>query len=200
MQKVKIAIVYHSRWGHTRAVAIHLAASMCSESTEIHLVPVEEASEKMQLLHDAHTIVFGCPTYFGNVSAGFKEFMEHTASFWYQQKWNNKLSAGFTNSSTASGDKLNTLIALSLFAAQHGMTWISQGVLPRFINDQQTDGQNRLGSYLGLMTQSDNNLKAIGTIHPGDSLTTELFAQRIVDTTVRYTSQAMNNKSVETIK
>lgn len=185
MEKGNISIVYHSQQGHTKQVAQILAQSMSSELTDVNLVDVEDVATSMELLHESDTIIFGCPTYFGNVSADFKQFMERTGKFWYKQLWKDKLAAGFTLSSTTNGDKLNTLISLSLFAAQHSMLWISQGILPRFCNDEQTDGQNRLASYLGLMVQCANG-SDVQPLHPGDLLTIELFAQRIVDITLKY--------------
>lgn len=186
MRKLQITIVYHSGFGHTAQIATVLAETMQQHSDEVivNLLNVSEASSQQSVLLDSDTIVFGSPTYFGNVSAEFKKFMETTGGFWFQQLWKDKLAAGFTNSSTSNGDKLATLNALSLFAAQHSMIWISQGVMPRFLCDQQTEGQNRLGSYLGLMVQSDNNLKEVNPMHSGDLLTTELFARRIVDLTI----------------
>src|SRR6476620_7813670 len=179
MQKAIISILYHSSHGHTEQAARILGAALESAHTVVHLIPVSEAKQNWSTLHASDTIVFGCPTYFGNVSAGFKEFMETTGSFWYKQLWKNKWAAGFTVSSTIGGDKLNTLQSLALFAAQHSMHWISLGVLPRYINDEQTDGQNRLASYMGLMIQSDNSQQRVDAIHPGDLLTIELFAQRL---------------------
>ena len=185
MQQVVISVVYHSRQGHTRQIAEILAGNLRSEISCVHLIHVDEAEDQLNLLHRSDTIVFGCPTYFGNVSAGFKQFMEMTGRFWYNQTWKDKLATGFTVSSTRSGDKLNTLVSLSIFAAQHSMQWISQGIMPRFCNSEQTDGQNRLGSYLGLMIHSDNAQELHGP-HPGDILTTELFAERILDVTLKF--------------
>ena len=192
MQQVIISIVYHSGLGHTRQIAEILAENLQSEFSKVHLIKVEDAKEKFGLLNQSDTIVFGCPTYFGNVSAGFKQFMELTGSFWYNQAWKDKLAAGFTVSSTRNGDKLNTLISLSLFAAQHSMFWLSQGIMPRFCNNEQTDGQNRAGSYLGLMIQSDNG-KELLPPHPGDILTTELFSKRILDATLTFKNVEINN-------
>jgi NAD(P)H dehydrogenase (quinone) len=72
------------------------------------------------------------------------------------------------------------------------MIWISQGLVPRFINDEQTDGQNRMGSYLGLMIQCDNGRKARPP-HPGDILTTELFAKRIPEVTLQFKNKKRKN-------
>ncbi|MBI3239672.1 MAG: flavodoxin family protein, partial [Flavobacteriia bacterium] len=109
--------------------------------------------------------------------------------FWYKQLWKDKLAAGFTNSSTLNGDKLNTLQQLSIFAAQHSMIWISTGILPTFENDRQTASPNALASYLGLMTLSDN---AIETVNPPSDLETAyLFGQRIARITKQFHSIAI---------
>jgi multimeric flavodoxin WrbA len=185
MQKGIISVIYHSNHGHTEQAARTLAAALEADNTVVYLIHVSRANESWDLLHASDTIVFGCPTYFGNVSAGFKEFMEATGGFWYKQAWKNKWAAGFTVSSSTGGDKLNTLQALAVFAAQHSMHWLSLGVLPRYINDEQTDGQNRLASYLGLMIQSDNSHQRVDAFHPGDLLTIELFAERIRTVTLQ---------------
>ncbi|CAN5657815.1 flavodoxin family protein [soil metagenome] len=196
MQKIIISVVYHSSKGHTGQLAAVLAEQMTTYYTQVHLLSVEEAVTNLELLHNSDTIVFGCPTYFGNVSAAFKQFMESSGKFWYKQLWKNKLAAGFTISSTANGDKNNTLQSLLLFAAQHSMNWISLGILPRFLNDEQTDGQNRLGSYIGLMAQSDNSQTVVSPLHPGDQLTAELFALRIVEVTLKYKNMHVGNYAV----
>lgn len=182
----QITLIYYSGHGHTQLVAQHLAASMTQPGLAVHLFNVEQAAACFDILHQSDMLVFGCPTYFGNVSAEFKQFMERTGRFWYQQPWKDKLAAGFTNSSTTNGDKLNTLMSLCLFAAQHSMQWVSLGILPRFICNQQTDGQNRLASYIGLMTQSDNALSEVNALHTGDQLTIELFGQRLADIARRH--------------
>lgn len=151
---------------------------------QVALVSTTEAQENFDLLHKADTLVFGCPTYMGTVSAEFKKFMEATGKFWYAQTWKNKFAAGFTNSSTTNGDKLNTLQQLILFSAQHSMLWISTGILPKFENDIQLEEPNGLASYLGLMTQSDN---ATRKLNPPKGLETAvLFGKRIAQITKQF--------------
>lgn len=186
---MKISIVYHSGYGHTRLVAEEICKGVSSEVREVNLLSTKEALENLELLHQSDTIVFGSPTYMGSVSADFKTFMEATGKFWYKQMWKDKLAAGFTNSSTRNGDKLNTLQQLSIFAAQHSMIWISTGILPTFENDQQTDSPNAMASYLGLMTMSDN---AIQTVNPPSDLETAyLFGQRIARITQQFNSTSI---------
>lgn len=196
MQQVIISIVYHTGQGHTKQIAEILAKNLQSEFSRVHLIKVEDVKGKFDLLNQSDTIVFGSPTYFGNVSAGFKQFMELTGGFWYNQVWKDKLAAGFTVSSTRSGDKLNTLMSISLFAAQHSMLWISQGIMPRFCNNEQTEGQNRAGSYMGLMIQSENAME-VNPPHPGDILTTELFAKRILAVTLDFKNIKIHNYKQE---
>lgn len=183
---MKIIIIYHSGYGHTKIVAEHIQKGASSLLAQVTILSVHEAQENFDLLHEADTLVFGSPTYMGSVSADFKKFMEATGKFWYAQKWKDKLAAGFTNSSTLNGDKLNTLQQLSIFAAQHSMLWISTGILPAFEADQQLEAPNGLASYLGLMTLSNNSTK---TIDPPKGLeTAELFGQRIAQITKQFKS------------
>jgi beta-galactosidase len=109
MKIPSIAITYHSEHGHTKQAAVMLQRFLEAKELLVHNVPVEEAETHWQQLHNADAIIFGCPTLFGNVSATFKAFMEKTGAFWYKQLWKDKLAAGFTVSSTVSGDKLHTL-------------------------------------------------------------------------------------------
>ncbi|MFW2477008.1 MAG: flavodoxin family protein [Sediminibacterium sp.] len=186
MSRLIISVIYHSQSGHTKQLAAFLAKQLETNYTTVHLLDAQAATNNFELLHTSHLIVFGCPTYFGNIPAAFKKFMEATGSFWYKQSWKDKLAAAFTLSSTTNGDKLNTLNSLFLFAAQHSMHWISLGVLPRYINDIQTDGQNRMGSYIGLMAQSENAMDKVLPLHPGDQLTAELFAARLLSVATQF--------------
>jgi multimeric flavodoxin WrbA len=185
---MKIVIVYHSGYGHTRIVAESIAKGIRQETGAVTLLPAKEAAGRLELLAEADTIVFGSPTYFGDVSAEFKTFMEATGSVYSQQRWKNKLAAGFTNSSSTNGDKLHTLISLALFAAQQGMVWIPLGILPRFENGIQQSSPNGMGSYLGLMTMSDNVHGQLN--EPADLQTARLFGQRIAQVTQQFTGQA----------
>lgn len=54
---------------------------------------------------------------------------DSTGPAFVEQKWRNKILAGFTNSGAEHGDKLNSLMTMSLFAAQHAMIWGNLGLL-----------------------------------------------------------------------
>ena len=42
--------------------------------------------------------------------------MESTSRLWSRLEWKDKLAAGFTNSASQNGDKLNSLIQMAIFA------------------------------------------------------------------------------------
>lgn len=185
---MKIAIVYHSGFGHTKVVADRIKKSI--EKEGVSAVQFNVSSDKMRLneLDDADTIVFGSPTYFGNVSAEFKIFMESTSKIWYHQRWKNKFAAGFTNSSTRNGDKSNTLVSLATFAAQHSMIWILLGVLPEYdAQGNQKNEPNGMASYLGLMTMSANSHDSFSP--PEDLVTAELFGKHLASITTKIKTQ-----------
>ncbi len=131
--KVRVAVVFHSGYGHTARQAEAVAACAAAVvGVESQLIPVEDADATWDDLERADAIIFGTPTYMGGPSAQFKAFEEATsrkvmaAGF----KWKDKIAAGFSNSGSRSGDKLATLIQLALFAAQHGMHWVNLGLPP----------------------------------------------------------------------
>jgi NAD(P)H dehydrogenase (quinone) len=147
----KVAVVYHSGYGHTKVIAEAVVRGALSvPGTQVDLVPVEEIEKNWTVLEASDAIIFGSPTYMGCVSGPFKMFMDASAKVWFEQKWKDKLAAGFTNSMGLSGDKLNTLQTLAIFAAQQSMIWVGLGEMVDPV------GVNRLSSYLGAMTQAGN--------------------------------------------
>ena len=158
---VKVCVVYHSGFGHTakQAEAVAEGAGQV-DGAEVASIPVadldgEEADAWTQL-DAADALVFGCPTYMGSPSAELKKFMEASSGRWMEQKWADKLAAGFTNSGSQNGDKQNTLVDIATFAAQHGMVWINLNLMPGNNNSKgSVDDLNRLGSSLGAMAQSN---------------------------------------------
>ena len=131
-------------------------------------------------LNEYDAIIFGSPTYMGSVSAPFKAFMDASSKVWFSQGWKDKVSAGFTNSHSLSGDKLNTLFQLTIFAVQHGMIWVGQGEMNGSPDGEagKPDAINRLGSMLGVMAQSENESPEV-TPPSGDLKTAELLGKRV---------------------
>lgn len=185
---VKIAVVYHSGYGHTEVQAKHAreGASLVN-GVQADLVKVEEVTEDVSSLAAYDAIIFGSPTYMGSASAPFKAFMDATAGIWFKQEWKDKIAAGFTNSHSMSGDKLNTLFQMTVFAAQHGMIWVGQAEMNASPDGEpgKADAVNRIGSMLGAMAQSENDSPEV-TPPSGDLKTAELLGARVAEVTKRF--------------
>ncbi len=162
----KIAVVYHSGYGHTKAVA-EAVASGAKRGPDAEVLLVDATTLKpagadrqygpeWEPLDTADAIIMGCPTYMGSVSAGLKQFMEASSGKWMQQVWKDKVAAGFTNSGSQHGDKLNTLQDIMHFALQHSMIWVGLDILPGNNSSKGSPSDlNRLGSNSGVMTQAN---------------------------------------------
>ncbi len=188
--QIKIIIAYHSGYGHTAKVAQGVMdGAKKIENTLVELLNVVEIDEEgWEKLDNAHAIIFGCPTYMGGVSAKFKEFIDASSKKWMGQKWRNKIAAGFTNSGSYSGDKLNSLFQLAINAMQHGMIWVGNAIMSA--QSKGTEGPdsnqiNRIGSWLGLATQSNNEMPEISP-PKGDIETARIFGERVAEITKQF--------------
>lgn len=192
----KIAIVYHSGYGHTKvqADAVRDGAAE-ADDTEVRLIAVDELvmgddgveSQAWQHLDEADAIVFGSPTYMAGPSAQFKAFMDATSGRWAGQAWVNKLAAGFTNSAGYNGDKLNTLEAFTLFAMQHSMVWIGLGLMPgNTTAEGSPEDLNRLAGFLGAMAQSNADVGPEVAPAGSDLRTAAHLGRRVAEATSRW--------------
>ena len=109
----KIAIVYHSGYGHTAKVAEHVRKGATTTGTEVTLYKAEDLASPdtgpWDELAAADAIIFGAPTYMGSASAPMKQFMDASSKAWFTDAWKDKIAAGFTNSGSLAGDKSGTL-------------------------------------------------------------------------------------------
>ena len=172
-----IAVIYHSGYGHTQRMAQSIAAGADAE-----LVAIDAEGNLpdggWETLAAADAIVMGSPTYMGNVSWQFKKFADASSKPWYTQEWKDKVAAGFTNSAGMNGDKQGTLTTLFTLAMQHGMVWVSQGLMPSNTKAAKRDDLNYLVSYSGAMAQSPSDAGA-DAMSAGDLETARLFGQRV---------------------
>ena len=189
-----IAIVYFSAGGHTLLMAEAIAEGVQKAGHQAKLLRITaeqmtggrwQEATAMETLNGADAIVFGSPTYMGGVAAQFKAFIDAASESWLAQAWKDKIAAGFTHSGSLSGDKQGTLLYMAINAAQHGMMWVGVGDMPsQYVG--KSDGVNRLGSFLGVMGQSDPGDEESATINKGDRLTCVQFGQRIAAATARW--------------
>ncbi|MER6633506.1 flavodoxin family protein [Streptomyces sp. NPDC000987] len=185
--RVKVAVAYHSGYGHTAKQAAAVAAGAEKvPDTEVALVSLAELTEELwESLQEADAIIFGTPTYMGGSSAVFRAFIEATSKVWGDGLgWKNKIAGGFTNSGNMSGDKLNTLFDIALFAAQHGMIWVGLAEYGGWNTSAGSpEDMNRLGSWLGAMSQANNDEGPEVTPGAGDLRTAEALGRRIAENT-----------------
>lgn len=190
MPHVRIAIVYHSGYGHTAHQAAAVAAGVGQvRGAEALLLSVEEARTRWDDLVAADAIVFGAPTYVGSVSAAFKAFQEASSHLVMTQgfRWKDKIAAGFTNSGSRSGDKLATLIQLALFAAQHGMHWVNLALPPANHSSAGSEAElNRMGFWLGAAAQSNIDQGPDLAPPEADLATARHLGRRVAEVTLQF--------------
>jgi NAD(P)H dehydrogenase (quinone) len=179
-----IVVVFPSGYGHTQrmaqAVAQGAGARLLAIDAEGNL-----PAGGWEQLEAADAIIFGSPTYMGSVSWQFKKFADASSRPWYAQAWKDKIAAGFTNSAGMSGDKQGTLLTLFTLAMQHGMIWVSQGLMPSNTRAAKRDDPNYLVSYSGAMAQSPSDAGA-DAMSSGDLETARLFGERVADIARRF--------------
>jgi NAD(P)H dehydrogenase (quinone) len=179
----KIAIVFHSGYGHTQRMAAAVAEGAGGELIAIDAegnLP-EGGWEKLAA---ADAIVMGSPTYMGSVSWQFKKFADASSKVWFSQGWKDKLFAGFTNSASMNGDKLSTLHYLFTLAMQHSGVWVGTGLMPSNSKAAQRDDINYLASFAGAMAQSPSDSSA-DEVPAGDLATARKFGERVAATAAR---------------
>jgi len=194
---IQVTVVYHSLHGHTARLA-HAAARGCGSIEGVTANLVEIRKEDIQegrwknetaigILNQSDAIIFGSPTYMGDTSAVFKMFLEWAFDPWLQQAWKDKFAAAFTNSASQSGDKLNTLQSLSVFAMQMGMIWVGVGDPPgnNWSGGSRND-VNRLGTWVGAMGQSNGDSDASAEPPDSDCETVSRLARRLSLITKRF--------------
>jgi len=187
-----VAIVFHSGYGHTARQAEHVKKGAESVSgTSVIFKTVEDfdgdgADAAWAELEGADAIIFGAPTYMGSASGPMKTWMDQSSKPWFEQKWADKLAAGFTNSGAQSGDKLNTLVSFALLAAQHGMVWVNLNLMPgNNSSGGSVDDLNRVGGFLGAMAQSNTDQDASG-MQESDLKTAEHLGKRVAEAANRW--------------
>lgn len=180
----KIAVVFHSGYGHTlrmaQAVAEGCGGQLLAIDAEGNLTPSD-----WETLDAADAIIMGSPTYMGTVSWQFKKFADATSKPWFTQAWKNKLFAGFTNSATMNGDKLSTLHYLFTLAMQHGGIWIGTGMMPSNTKAAERNDLNYIGSFCGAMAQSPADASPEEML-PGDLETAKQFGARVAEIAARH--------------
>ena len=194
MSNIKIAIVYFSKYGHTRLQAEAVRDGAASfKGSDVLLLDAAEAVRRIDELDAYDAIVFGSATYMGNMAAGMKSFLEATVTKWGSGTGKNKIAGGFTNSSNFSGDKLNTLQGMMIAAMQLGMIWVGVGDIvgsnepgaESTVDGPGPDSLNRNSASIGPMASSFG-VRTPDAPPAGDLKTAWNYGCRIAEITARF--------------
>jgi len=173
----KVALVYHSGYGHTQRVA--QAVAQAARADVVVIDAEGNVSESDWAVLDAATaIIMGSPTYMGMASWQFKKFADASSKRWFTRAWQNKLFAGFTVSASLNGDKGLTLAYMNTLASQHGGLWVSLGLAPANTQAATRGDVNNLGGSVGLLVQAPSDAGA-DKIPQGDIDTAAKFGERV---------------------
>lgn len=179
----KVAVVFHSGYGHTvkqaEAVAKGAHGTLIAIDAEGNITDAQWAT-----LNEADAIIFGSPTYMGMASWQFKKFADATSKQWFTQNWKDKVFGGFTNSASMNGDKHSTLHYFFTLAMQHSGLWVGTGLMPANSKAAKRDDVNHLGSSSGAMMQTHSDA-GVDEINAGDLETARLYGERIAQITKR---------------
>ncbi|MEH6380022.1 flavodoxin family protein, partial [Streptomyces sp. KLMMK] len=127
----RVAVVYHSRRGTMRSLAEAAAAGAQAYGARVRLLrvaddeagpawPDEEARPEDVLWADG--LVLASPTYFGNVSAPFKRFLDGTTKLWWDGLLSDRVVTGMTASTCLHGGREATLLTMYQ-SAHHWGAW-----------------------------------------------------------------------------
>ncbi len=173
----KVAVVFHSGYGHTQRMAQSVAQGAGADLITIDAEGnVPEAA--WDTLAAADAIIFGSPTYMGSVSWQFKKFADASSKPWYVQAWKDKIFGGFTNSANVDGDKHSTLHYFMTLAMQHGGLWAGTGMAYNNHKGSQRTDVNYMASNAGPIAQTPGDASA-DEMNAGDLETARKYGERI---------------------
>lgn len=141
----KVSIVFHSVCGNNYLMAKEFYNEFKTHNTEVQLLKVKDPNfdelakqfaiagqykkdiqnieeALVEKLLDSDIIIFGSPTYYGNVSGAMKNFMDSFSPYWTDAKFWGKKSFAFTAAGNAEGGGDMCLNAINIFAQHMGMT------------------------------------------------------------------------------
>jgi NAD(P)H dehydrogenase (quinone) len=137
-----ILVLFDSRKGATEALAREVCRgvdSVAEMSARLRTVPrVSAVSEVVEPavpesgppyvslddLGECAGLVLGSPTYFGNMSASLKHFLDGTVSAWFGGALEGKPAGVFTSTSSLHGGQETTLLSMYLPLLHHGMVLV----------------------------------------------------------------------------
>jgi NAD(P)H dehydrogenase (quinone) len=141
---IKVQVIFYSMYGHVykmaeavREGAKQVPGAEVSLYQVSELVP-DEVLEKhgakaakasfakvpiatVDQLPDAHAIIFGTPTRFGNMAAQMRNFLDQTGALWMKGSLIGKVGSVFASTGTQHGGQETTITSFHTTLLHHGM-------------------------------------------------------------------------------
>ncbi len=130
MIMAEILVLYHSRDGGTAMMARHVARgveSVPGMQARLRRIPADTSQSdappvaRLEDLTECAGLVLGSPTYFGNMAAPVKQFIDQTSSLWLTGALIGKPAAVFTSTASMHGGQESTLLSMMIPLLHHGM-------------------------------------------------------------------------------
>ena len=141
---VKVQVVFYSMYGHVYKMAEAIAeGARQMPGAEVGLYQVPELIPddvlekygakgakaafakvpvaKVDQLADAHAIIFGTPTRFGNMAAQMRNFLDQTGQLWLKGALIGKIGSVFASTGTQHGGQETTITSFHTTLLHHGM-------------------------------------------------------------------------------
>jgi NAD(P)H dehydrogenase (quinone) len=157
-QNLYILVLYYSRLGATKALAMQIARGIEQAhgiEARVRTVPAvspnTEATEPsipddgaifctLEDLEHCSGIALGSPTRFGNMAAPLKYFIDSTSSLWMSGALAGKPACVFTSTGSMHGGQETTLTSMMLPLLHHGMLVCGLPYTERVLSDTRTGG------------------------------------------------------------
>lgn len=114
----KALILYHTKTGHTKKMALAIAEGIQAEKVSVTVTEIAKAN--IDDLVESDAIVLGSPCYYGTMAAEVKAFLD--ASVKYHGKLTGKVGGAFACSGILGGGNETTVLSLVQALLIHGMT------------------------------------------------------------------------------
>jgi len=141
---IKVQVVFYSMYGHVYKMAEAIAegarqvpGAEVSLSQVPELIPDDVLEKygakaakaafakipvaKVDQLVDAHAIIFGTPTRFGNMAAQMRNFLDQTGQIWMKGALIGKVGSVFASTGTQHGGQETTITSFHTTLLHHGM-------------------------------------------------------------------------------
>ena len=181
----KILVVYFSRHGATRDMANHIARGVESvDSVEVVLRTVADVSSVAEQtaesipthgapyatlddLKSCDGLALGSPTYFGNMAAPLKYFIDSTTEIWFSGALSGKPAGVFTSTGSMHSGQESTLLSMMLPLLHHGMMIVGLPSTEHALRETITGGtpygpSHVSGNRQGLSDHEKNLCRAFG--------------------------------------